>query len=219
MNIHIRYHTLKLMIASARLILILSLFISSCTRTNTKKWTIPLHSSTAQLQIALPRQISNVKQSVHLSDCTPCGKYHTVLADSAFIDVVEDTTGFFIPWLSDTTPKHLFYIEEELYPEYSHINESPDYDKELKAFIEMITRWDSRTKILRQHTSNRHAIVYYEEEDENGNVGSKKIDCITFIDGRFIKLHYIQSADFQMDFLDEVWTGLRKMTIVTETKK
>jgi hypothetical protein len=200
-----------------RYILFFAVLISSCTRTETKQWSIPLHSADANLEIDLPRELKSIKESVHTSDCKPCGKYHTVLAGADFMERIEDTTGFFSPWLSDTTPTSIFYIEEQLYPESYPDKGNRDFQEELKPLIDRLKIEDPQTKVLEQATGIDRAMIRYETFGKNGTLKSKRIECLTFVDDRIIEIHYVQYHDLQNELIENVWTGLREMNI--EKKK
>lgn len=205
------------MIVSIRQILFIAVLVSSCTRTETKQWTIPLYSKDVILEIDLPRELNSIKESVHLSDCKPCGKYHTVLAGADFMERIEDTTGFFSPWLSDTTPTSVFYIEEQLHPESYPYNGYRDSLEELKQLVDRLKIEDPRTKVLEQATDNDRVMIRYDTFRKNGTLASKRIECLTFVDDRIIEIHYVQYHDLQNELLEIVWTGLREMNI--EKKK
>ena len=201
------------MIISVRHILFIAVLVSLCTRTETKQWAIPLHSADANLKITLPRELNSIKESVHQSDCEPCGKYHTVVADVDFMSRIEDTTGFFTPWLSDTTPTSIFYIEEQLHPESYPSNGNHDFQKELNLIVDRLKYEDPRIKVLKQETGDNRALIVYETFTKSGAIASKRIECLTYIDNRFIEIHFIQYKNFQNKFIEIIWTSLLEMKI------
>lgn len=130
---------------------------------------------------------------------------------------IEDTTGFFSPWLSDTTPTSVFYIEEQLHPESYPYNGYRDSQEELKQLVDRLKIEDPRTKVLDQATGKNRVMIRYETFGKNGTLVSKRIECLTFVDDRIIELNYVQYHDLQNELLEIVWTGLREMNV--ENKK
>ncbi|MGV9011391.1 MAG: hypothetical protein ACOH13_02255 [Flavobacteriales bacterium] len=195
--------------------LFLMIMISSCTRIESRPWTIPLHSVDANLIINLPSEFNSMKESVHLSDCKPCGKYQTILADFDFVNKVEDTTGFFIPWLADTCIMAVFYIDEELYPE-PYVSSGISNEESLRSKITQIKNENKRTNIFKQKVDNNTVMLAYETFDKFGVTASRKIDCLKYIDEQSIGIHYIQYRNFKNELLESVWSSLLEMNVEKE---
>jgi len=201
------------MIISIGKILLLCVVISSCSRPHTKEWTIPLYSADASLEILLPNDFSAMKTSVHRSDCETCGMFHTILADNDFLNKVEDTTGFFTPWLTDTTAISIFYIEEQLHPDISDTIIPLDY-QEILDFVVQSLKWEnSKTKVHRQEANDDMALMSYETVDIDGRTSSKRIECRTHVDKRFVTIRYIQYRNFERGAFELVWNGIKGMEI------
>lgn len=194
----------------------LCVLISSCSRPDTKEWTIPLYNTEANLEILLPNDFTVMKTSIHLSDCKTCGMFRTILTDNDFLNKIDDTTGSFTPWLSDTTTTSIFYIEEQLHPDSSLKNNSRNYEKELNSIVQALKWEDSRTKIHRQDSENNMALISYATFDEDGNITAKRIECRTDFEDRFINIRFIQYHDFQNGLIEKVWSGIKDIQIKKE---
>ena len=198
-------------------VLALILIISSCSRTETKHWNIPLQSSEASLKIELPIELNSIKRLVHLSDCESCGKYQTFLAGSEIIDQIEDTSGFFAPWPSDFKPTSIFCIEEQRQPGFYPNTKPYDLKVEFESLMDHLRSEFLGVKFRNQLITKNKGLIQYETHAKNGSISSKRIECLIVVDARIIRVYCIQNRDFQNDLIHHVWKGLLEMNL--EVKK
>ncbi len=188
----------------------------SCVNQGLITRTIPLHSSEAMIEIKLPSELSHFKTSVHLSDCKPCGRFHTIFSSETFVKRVEDTTGFFTTWLINSNSSGLLYIEEELYPDSDSGHEKRVTEEDLKFLRKALHAEDPRSKVLRSEIVNKIALVKYEAYNQSGLLISRNIDCITYVNNQFVKIFFIQNHDFQNDVCDKVWVALENLRLLND---
>ncbi len=190
------------------------MLMSSCVNQGLITWAVPLHSSEAIIEIELPSELRNIKTSVHLSDCKPCGRFHTIFSNETFAEGVEDTTGFLTTWLIDINSSGFLYFEEELYPEVNLGSEKRVAVEDLNFLRRALHAEDPRSKFLQNEIVNEVALVKYETFDQSGLLSSRNINGITYLNNQFVKIYFIQNHDFQNDICDKVWFALENLRLL-----
>ena len=191
---------------------ILLILICSCDERDEGLWEIPLKSTSSQIVIQLPPEFTHMKESLHLSDCKPCGQQHTVISDKILIDAVDDTTGFWIPWLSDLQESPIFYVVEQRYPETYSNKDLSFYGKEKEKMVSNFKKFEKHGTLLKSFSDDHLAYIAFEKTPPN-YFHTKEIECRFYHDSKYIRLYFIQYEDLSNDLLDKVCESIEQMEL------
>lgn len=190
----------------------MGIVICSCIERDEGLWEIPLKSTSSQIVIQLPPEFTHMKESLHLSDCKPCGQQHTVISDKTLIDAVDDTTGFWIPWLSDIREAPKFYVVEQRYPETYPKWDLTFYDKEKDEMVSNFIKFEKYGALLKSYSDDQLAYIAYERTPPN-YFHTREIECRLYHNSKYIRLYFIQYEDLSDDLLERICESIEQMEI------